>query len=131
MSPSYAARSRLIAPIVVAGRLVAARNKRDVPEEYPEQGRLAGAVAPDDRQALSGGEVDTDGRAATCLAADRLVEAENMIGEPRAPREREIELPRLERLLGELVAIEEPLCLPHLGLEGMRGAPIGASRLVP
>ena len=54
-----------------------------------------------------------------------------MVGEPRAASEREVELPGLERLLGQLIAVEEPLCLAYLGLEGMRRAPIGASGLVP
>ena len=54
-----------------------------------------------------------------------------MVGEPSASSEREVQLPGLERLLGQRIAVEEPLCLAYLGLEGMRRAPIGASGLVP
>ena len=52
--------------------------------------------------------------------------------ERRAPaRERQPQLPRLERLLRKLVPLEETLRLPHLRLERVRRAPILSARLVP
>jgi hypothetical protein len=110
---------------------VCARRERNLAEEHPEQGGLAGAVPTGDRETFPGGQVDID-RPETKVSAlgDRAVEAQDVVREPPTGPKGEPQLPRLERLLRQLVALEKSLRLADLRLERMRRAPVRAARLV-
>ena len=107
-----------------------ALEQRDLAEQHPEQGRLAAPVSPGDGQSLSRDEVEVD-RAETEGATLRhraVQRGDEVAGRPLACIQRQAELPGLERLLRQLVALEQAFGLAHLGRQRMRGAPVGAAR---
>ena len=120
-------RSCPIVPItVVRPSSLAPCSSGSSPRSIAEQRRLAAAVAPGHGEPLSRHEVEVD-RAEREVAApgDGAGEPGHGAARPGSRLELELELPRLERLLRQLVAVEQPLRLPHLRHQGMRAAAVG------
>ena len=107
-------------------------DQRHLAEQHAEECRLPGSVGADDRQPLAGNQIEID-RAELEVPAptDCPIQAQDVLRKTRAGAEREPQLPRLERLLRKLVALEQTLRLSHLRLERVRRTPVRTSGLVP
>src|SRR5262249_7291340 len=106
-------------------------DERHVSQEDPHERRLPGPVAAGDREAFAWRQIEVDRPdVKRTPLGDRALEAQDVVPQPRAGREREPKLPGLERLLRQLVALEESLRLADLRLERVRRAPVRAARLV-
>src|SRR5262249_35259727 len=102
-----------------------ARRERDVAQQHAEQRRLPAAVPPRHREALAGREIEVD----WAEPEPAQIGHRAMQGGDEAPRtfsrvERQLQLPRLERLAGKLVPLEQPFGLPDLRPECPRAAPV-------
>ena len=98
--PEYASRPWPIAPMTVRRPTTRCPPTRPVPSTMqPEQRRLPGPVRAGDREPLARGEVEVD-RTETKRAAlrNRAREPQHEVRGTRSPRQREVELPGLERL---------------------------------
>ena len=107
-----------------------AGGERQLAEQEREQRRLAAAVASGDRDALTGCEVEVD-RAEPEGAAlsDRTFQRRDAITLALRRGEREVQLPRLVRLLDSLDPLQRALRLTHLATSA-RASP-GDSSIAP
>ncbi len=103
----------------------------ELAEERAHERRLAGAVRAGDDKALSGLELEVHRPEAEASAFDDgSRESGHRRRKPAGRAKLEPELPRLERLLGQRVPLEQLLGLPHLRAKRVRPAPVGAARLL-
>src|SRR5436305_4064191 len=97
--------------------LAPARGKRKRARDRTEQRGFPAAVPAGDGDALPAIELQVDRPEPEAAALDdRLLEPRDQLAAPRGRLELEAQLPRLERLLRAVEALERPLCLPHLRL---------------
>src|SRR5262249_18427849 len=102
--------------------------QRHVAEQSPERRGLAAAVRSCDGEALAGHEIERDrAEPEPPTLDDSVLEARDDVSGSLTRGQRQPQLPRLERLLGHLVPLEQPLSLTHLGPERVRGAPVGTA----
>ena len=86
---------------------------------------------PETTHALAGPEVEVDrAEPESPRAARRPLERGDAVAGPLARLERELELPRLERLLGPVGPFERALGLPHLAAQRIRAAAVGSAALL-
>ena len=105
-----------------------ARHERELAEEHREQRRLPRAVAAGDGDAVAGREVDVDGAQPERPALrDGALQRGEAVAAALAGAERQAQLPRLERLLDLVDALERALGLTHLGHQRVRAATVGAA----
>ena len=117
--------------MVLRPTLAMARDERQLAEEHRQQRRLARAVAALDGEPVARGEVDVDGAEPERPALrDRALQRCEAVAAALAGAQRQPQLPRLERLLDLVDALERALCLPHLRHQRMRAAPVGAARVL-
>src|SRR5207253_1535747 len=109
-----------------------AGRERQLARERPEQRRLAASVRPGDREALAAAEVGVDRTEAEAPALDdRMLEPDDEIAAAARRIELELELPRLERLLDVVDALEHPLGLADFHAQRAGPAPTRAAPVSP
>ena len=102
-----------------------------VTHEHSHEGRLPRSVPPGDGEALTWREVEVDWAEHEAAAPGHsAAQRDDSIAGTRAGGEREGELPCLVRLLGQLVALQEPLCLAHFRRKRVRRPAVLPTRLV-
>ena len=108
-----------------------AGGERQLAEQEREQRRLAAPVPPRHRDPLAGCEIEID-RAEPEVAAlaDGAFEQGDAVARPLRGSERELEAPRLVRLLDVLDPLERPLGLAHLPRQRLRPPPVRSARRV-
>ena len=92
-----------------------ARRERHSAEQRAEERRLAGAVRPEDRDALGPSDLEVEGTETERAALDHgAVEPEHHCAAPGCGRELEVELPPLPRLVHDLEPFERAVGDLHL-----------------
>src|SRR5205807_7406005 len=105
-----------------------AGDERNLAEQRAQQRRLAGAVGSGDHEPVSVAEREVERPEPERAALhDGALEPHDDVAASVARRERELEAPRLERLLHAFEPLERALRLAHLRLKGVGAAAIGAA----